>query len=122
MRDGSILAVGRGNPEWNDSAPHGAGRIMSRMINIVMHGMKSLTALQPSAVHQDFRDQLPVLLCKLLADIHVRQIILKIAAVHIAQAGSCPEWRPSAPWIWRSTAGRWREFIRSRTSGDKIQE
>lgn len=31
MRDGSILAVGRGNPEWNDSAPHGAGRIMSRM-------------------------------------------------------------------------------------------
>lgn len=30
MRDGSILAVGRGNPEWNFSAPHGAGRIMSR--------------------------------------------------------------------------------------------
>ena len=30
MRDGSILAVGRGNPEWNYSAPHGAGRIMSR--------------------------------------------------------------------------------------------
>lgn len=30
MRDGSILAVGRGNPEWNNSAPHGAGRVMSR--------------------------------------------------------------------------------------------
>ncbi|MBR0248741.1 MAG: RtcB family protein [Synergistaceae bacterium] len=30
MRDGSILAVGRGNPEWNYSAPHGAGRVMSR--------------------------------------------------------------------------------------------
>ena len=30
MRDGSILAVGRGNPEWNCSAPHGAGRLMSR--------------------------------------------------------------------------------------------
>jgi len=30
MRDGSILAVGRGNPDWNYSAPHGAGRIMSR--------------------------------------------------------------------------------------------
>lgn len=30
MRDGSILAVGRGNPEWNFSAPHGAGRVMSR--------------------------------------------------------------------------------------------
>ena len=30
MRDGCILAVGRGNPEWNYSAPHGAGRLMSR--------------------------------------------------------------------------------------------
>lgn len=30
MRDGSVLAVGRGNPEWNYSAPHGAGRVMSR--------------------------------------------------------------------------------------------
>lgn len=30
MRDGSILAVGRGNPDWNYSAPHGAGRVMSR--------------------------------------------------------------------------------------------
>ena len=30
MRDGSILAIGKGNPEWNYSAPHGAGRILSR--------------------------------------------------------------------------------------------
>ena len=30
MRDGSIIAIGRGNEEWNYSAPHGAGRIMSR--------------------------------------------------------------------------------------------
>ena len=30
MRDGSVIAVGRGNPEWNYSAPHGAGRVMSR--------------------------------------------------------------------------------------------
>ena len=30
MRDGSVLARGRGNPEWNYSAPHGAGRLMSR--------------------------------------------------------------------------------------------
>ncbi len=30
MRDGSVLAVGKGNPEWNNSAPHGAGRLMSR--------------------------------------------------------------------------------------------
>ena len=30
MRDGSVLAIGKGNEEWNFSAPHGAGRIMSR--------------------------------------------------------------------------------------------
>lgn len=31
MRDGSIIAVGKGNDDWNQSAPHGAGRIMSRL-------------------------------------------------------------------------------------------
>lgn len=30
MRDGSLICVGKGNAEWNWSAPHGAGRIMSR--------------------------------------------------------------------------------------------
>jgi tRNA-splicing ligase RtcB len=30
MRDGSLLCVGKGNADWNFSAPHGAGRIMSR--------------------------------------------------------------------------------------------
>lgn len=30
MRDGSIIAVGKGNLDWNCSAPHGAGRLMSR--------------------------------------------------------------------------------------------
>ena len=30
MRDGSIIARGRGNEAWNNSAPHGAGRVMSR--------------------------------------------------------------------------------------------
>ena len=30
MRDGSVIALGKGNPEWNYSAPHGAGRVLSR--------------------------------------------------------------------------------------------
>lgn len=30
MRDGSLIAVGKGNSEWNNSAPHGAGRLISR--------------------------------------------------------------------------------------------
>ena len=30
MRDGSLICTGKGNPDWNCSAPHGAGRLMSR--------------------------------------------------------------------------------------------
>lgn len=30
MRDGSLICIGKGNPDWNYSAPHGAGRLLSR--------------------------------------------------------------------------------------------
>lgn len=30
MRDGSLIGIGKGNPDWNFSGPHGAGRVMSR--------------------------------------------------------------------------------------------
>lgn len=30
MRDGALICIGRGNEDWNCSAPHGAGRLMSR--------------------------------------------------------------------------------------------
>ncbi len=30
MRDGALICVGKGNPDWNYSAPHGAGRLLSR--------------------------------------------------------------------------------------------
>jgi len=32
MRDGALICVGKGNPEWNCSAPHGAGRLLSRRV------------------------------------------------------------------------------------------
>jgi RNA-splicing ligase RtcB len=32
MRDGSLICVGKGNDDWNCSAPHGAGRLMSRSV------------------------------------------------------------------------------------------
>ena len=44
MRDGSVLARGKGNPEWNYSAPHGAGRLMSRS--------KARETLDMEAYHQ----------------------------------------------------------------------
>ena len=30
MRDGSLICIGKGNDDWNQSAPHGAGRLLSR--------------------------------------------------------------------------------------------
>lgn len=30
MKDGSIVGIGKGNEEWNQSAPHGAGRVLSQ--------------------------------------------------------------------------------------------
>ncbi len=32
MRDGSLICIGKGNNDWNNSAPHGAGRLMSRAV------------------------------------------------------------------------------------------
>ncbi|HPB88456.1 MAG TPA: RtcB family protein, partial [Thermotogota bacterium] len=46
MRDGCALGIGKGNPEWNWSAPHGAGRLMSR------HEAKKTLSLD------DFRTQM----------------------------------------------------------------
>jgi len=45
MRDGSLICRGKGNPDWNYSAPHGAGRIMSRR---KAKGVISLTEYQNS--------------------------------------------------------------------------
>ena len=41
MRDGSLICIGKGNEDWNYSAPHGAGRVMSRSI-----AKKSITLTQ----------------------------------------------------------------------------
>ncbi len=56
MRDGSILAVGKGNPDWNNSAPHGAGRILSRsqakkqlVLNDYIETMKGIFTTSVSA-------------------------------------------------------------------------
>lgn len=45
MRDGSLLCIGKGNADWNESAPHGAGRVMSRT---AAKKKISLTAFQQS--------------------------------------------------------------------------
>ena len=63
MRDGCIIAVGKGNPDWNYSAPHGAGRTMSRNIarnTISMEDYKdSMKGIYTTSVNEDTIDESP---------------------------------------------------------------
>lgn len=64
MRDGSILAVGKGNPEWNFSAPHGAGRLMSRTKakeNLTLEDYKkSMEGIFTTSVNEATLDEAPM--------------------------------------------------------------
>ncbi len=64
MRDGSVLAKGRGNPEWNHSAPHGAGRLMSRgkaIQNLDMEEYKkAMAGVYTTSVNEATLDEAPM--------------------------------------------------------------
>ncbi|MBO4494681.1 MAG: RtcB family protein [Clostridiales bacterium] len=64
MRDGSVIAVGRGNPEWNYSAPHGAGRILSRSAareKLDMETYKAaMTGIYTTSVNPQTLDEAPM--------------------------------------------------------------
>ena len=64
MRDGSVLAVGRGNSEWNYSAPHGAGRLMSRSsakesLSMVEY-QTSMQGIYTTSVNESTLDESPM--------------------------------------------------------------
>ena len=63
MRDGSVLAVGKGNPDWNFSAPHGAGRIMSRgdaKVKLSMDDYKnSMAGIYTTSISEGTLDESP---------------------------------------------------------------
>ena len=64
MRDGSILAVGKGNLDWNYSGPHGAGRLMSRKEakqSISMEDFKnSMAGIYTTSVDEGTLDESPM--------------------------------------------------------------
>lgn len=64
MRDGSILAVGKGNPDWNYSAPHGAGRLMSRTAARSALSMedykRSMAGIYTTSISADTLDEAPM--------------------------------------------------------------
>jgi RNA-splicing ligase RtcB len=72
MRDGSVLARGKGNPEWNFSAPHGAGRLMSRTAARQSLDLeeyrKSMEGIYTTSVNEATLDEAPMAY-KSLADI-----------------------------------------------------
>ena len=64
MRDGCIIGMGKGNPDWNNSAPHGAGRLMSRTRAKQEYTMEqfrdSMEGIYTSSVCEDTLDELPM--------------------------------------------------------------
>lgn len=64
MRDGCIIGVGKGNEDWNFSAPHGAGRVMSRKqalekINIEDY-KKSMNGIYTTSINDFTKDEAPM--------------------------------------------------------------
>ena len=64
MRDGSLICVGKGNPDWNQSAPHGAGRLFSRTAAqekfTVEEFQKSMEGIYTTSVHKSTIDECPM--------------------------------------------------------------
>lgn len=64
MRDGSLICIGRGNPDWNCSAPHGAGRLMSRKAafrDLSMEGYRTqMEGIYSTCVVEDTLDESPM--------------------------------------------------------------
>ena len=64
MRDGSLVCIGKGNPEWNCSAPHGAGRLMSRRAAFDKLSLEQYRAemagVYSTCVNEDTLDESPM--------------------------------------------------------------
>lgn len=64
MRDGCIIGIGKGNSDWNYSAPHGAGRIMSRSKakeNIDLNDFEnSMKGIYTTSVNNETIDEAPM--------------------------------------------------------------
>ena len=64
MRDGCIIGIGKGNDDWNQSAPHGAGRIMSRAkaretFNLDEY-KESMNGIYTTSVNEETIDEAPM--------------------------------------------------------------
>ena len=64
MRDGSLICIGKGNEDWNFSAPHGAGRLMSRTEAKQSFSLsefkREMDGIFTSSVNKDTLDECPM--------------------------------------------------------------
>ena len=64
MRDGSLICIGKGNDDWNKSAPHGAGRLMSRSaakVSFTVSEFKQqMNGIYTTSVNKDTLDECPM--------------------------------------------------------------
>lgn len=64
MRDGSLVCIGKGNDDWNQSAPHGAGRLMSRSAAkesfTVSEFKNQMNGIYTTSVNKDTIDECPM--------------------------------------------------------------
>lgn len=64
MRDGSLICIGKGNDDWNQSAPHGAGRLMSRSAAkesfTVSEFRNQMSGIYTTSVNKDTLDECPM--------------------------------------------------------------
>ena len=64
MRDGALLCRGRGNPDWNFSAPHGAGRLLSRTAAFERLDMeeyrRAMQGIYSTSVNENTLDESPM--------------------------------------------------------------
>ncbi len=95
MRDGSLICVGRGNADWNFSAPHGAGRVMSRsqaFSRLTVEDFKrEMSGIYTTSVGQSTLDESPMAY-KSLEDIEkniapTAEIVKRIVPIYNFKAG-----------------------------------
>lgn len=64
MRDGSLVCIGKGNEDWNYSAPHGAGRLMSRSVafkNLTMEKyQEEMQGIYSTCINKETIDESPM--------------------------------------------------------------
>lgn len=95
MRDGSLVCIGKGNEDWNCSAPHGAGRVMSRkcarkVLN-VDDFKAEMSGIWSSTVGKDTIDEAPMVYKKMASIIEnlepTAEIVKTIKPIYNFKAG-----------------------------------